>query len=182
MNAPTSKINEDKIRLLLLRSEVEQFFLLEAELLDARRFTEWLDLLHEDLHYWMPIARNFPAGHYDEEYTSPGRDLNWFDEGKFALEQRVEQLLGGDHWAEEPLSRTSHFVTNIRVKDETDERIESESRFLVYRNRTETETDIFAGKRKDVLLRGKDGELLLKDRSIFLDQSVLTAKSLTIFF
>ncbi len=31
--------------------------------------------------------------------------MNWFDEGKETLTQRVRQILTGVHWAEEPLSR-----------------------------------------------------------------------------
>jgi 3-phenylpropionate/cinnamic acid dioxygenase small subunit len=43
---------------LLLEAEVERFLSAEAELLDERRFDDWLALLHDDIHYWMPIARN----------------------------------------------------------------------------------------------------------------------------
>jgi 3-phenylpropionate/cinnamic acid dioxygenase small subunit len=32
-----------------LRSDIENFLYTEAELLDERRFTEWLDLLAEEL-------------------------------------------------------------------------------------------------------------------------------------
>jgi len=48
----------DTLDIVLLQIEVERFFSAEAELLDERRFHEWLELLHEDLRYWMPIARN----------------------------------------------------------------------------------------------------------------------------
>jgi 3-phenylpropionate/cinnamic acid dioxygenase small subunit len=55
------------------------------------------------------------------------------------------------------------------------------SRFIVYQNRVETETYLFAGKRNDVLRRDGDNWLLAK-REILLDQSVLLAKNLTVFF
>jgi 3-phenylpropionate/cinnamic acid dioxygenase small subunit len=55
------------------------------------------------------------------------------------------------------------------------------SRFLVYRNRVETETDSFVGKRKDVL-RKVDGHWKIARRKILLDQNVLLAKNLTVFF
>ena len=35
--------------------EVEQFLYREARLLDARRFHEWLELLTDDVRYWMPV-------------------------------------------------------------------------------------------------------------------------------
>jgi 3-phenylpropionate/cinnamic acid dioxygenase small subunit len=37
---------------LLLTREIEEFLYVEAELLDTRRFTEWLALLTEDVRYW----------------------------------------------------------------------------------------------------------------------------------
>src|ERR1700752_1430164 len=59
----------DALATLLLQAEVERFFSAEAELLDERRFDEWLELLHEDLRYWMPIARNVPFNKPELEYT-----------------------------------------------------------------------------------------------------------------
>jgi hypothetical protein len=35
--------------------EVEQFLYREARWLDERRFHEWLELLTEDIRYWMPV-------------------------------------------------------------------------------------------------------------------------------
>ena len=55
------------------------------------------------------------------------------------------------------------------------------SRFLIYRNRVETETDVLVGKRDDALRR-VDGGFKLARRRIVLDQNVLLAKNLTFFF
>ena len=38
--------------------EVEQFLYREARLLDERRFREWLELLTEDVRYWMVTRSN----------------------------------------------------------------------------------------------------------------------------
>ena len=57
----------------------------------------------------------------------------------------------------------------------------TKSRFVVYRNRVETETDFFVGKREDVLRR-VDGAWKIASREITLDQNVLMAKNLTVFF
>ena len=169
---------------LLLRHEVERFFNAENDLLDNREFTSWLDFLAEDIRYWMPLARNRAFGEWGHEWTREGKDLNWFDEGKFELEQRVVQLNTGIHWAEEPISRTSHMVTNVQASEEADGLIQARCRFIVYRNRTETETDFFVGKRNDLLRRieGRDHGFEIAGREVFLDQNVLLAKNLTIFF
>lgn len=180
------QIADRRLARMLLQHEVEQFYYTEAELLDERRFEEWLDLMTEDVHYFMPLRRNVKYGqHAERENTRAGTDSAWFDEGKRTLSQRVAQLATGIHWAEEPLSRISHLVTNVRilteeVTDDTHE-IDVSSRFLVYRNRVDYETDIFVGKRHDRLRR--DGQQWqVAAREIILDQSVLLAKNLTLFF
>ena len=171
------------INQLLLRYEVEQFFNMEGELLDSRQFNAWLDLLADDARYWMPVATNQSFGEWDGEYTREGRDLNWFDEGKFELEQRVKQIMTGRHWAEEPISRTCHMISNLQVSDKGGGMVQSRCRFIVYRNRGEAETDFFVGKRTDKLRRNTDGEgFKIAAREIYLDQSVLLAKNLTVFF
>ena len=53
-------------------------------------------------------------------------------------------------------------------------------RFLIYRNRVQTETDILVGKREDVLRR-VNGQWKITQRKVILDQNVLLAKNLTFF-
>ncbi|MGH9464929.1 MAG: 3-phenylpropionate/cinnamic acid dioxygenase subunit beta [Thermoanaerobaculia bacterium] len=171
---------------LLLRQEVEDFLYREAELLDERRYEEWLDLLTEDVQYFMPMRRNVPADEPAREFTREGLDVNWFDEGKDTLTRRVKQILTGVHWAEQPPSRICHMVSNVQLvracpSDSAPAEVAVKSRFLVYRNRVETETDVLVGKREDVLRR-VDGGWKIARRKIVLDQSVLLAKNLTFFF
>lgn len=171
----------DAIERLLLQHDVENFLAHEYELLDERRYTEWLDLLADDLRYWMPLARNFKAGRPQDEYTRERAEAAWFDEDKPTLTQRVKQILGGDHWAEEPASRTTHVVAGVRIDRVEGEEITVNSRMVVYSNRNERETQFFFGKRKDVLRRDGDAFRIAR-RAILLDQNVLLAKSMTTFF
>ena len=165
---------------LLVKQEVEEFLYQEAELLDERRYEEWLDLFTEDTHYWMPMRRNVPADELEREFTREGTDVNWFDEGKDTLTRRVKQILTGVHWAEQPPSRICHIVSNVQILEAGPDEIRVKSRFLLYRNRVETETDFLVGKRED-LLRRVDGALRIARRKIVLDQNVLLAKNLTFF-
>jgi 3-phenylpropionate/cinnamic acid dioxygenase small subunit len=171
---------------LLLKQEVEDFLFGEAELLDERRYEEWLELFTEDARYWMPMRRNVPADELDREFTREGLDVNWFDEGKDTLTRRVKQIRTGVHWAEQPPSRICHMVSNVQIlhrspagPSPTEAAIKS--RFLLYRNRVETETDFLVGKRED-LLRRVNGDWRIARRKIILDQNVLLAKNLTFFF
>ena len=97
-----------------------------------------------------------------------------------------EQILTGIHWAEEPPSRICHLISNVQVvpanpAGAAPSEIAVKSRFLVYRNRVETETDFLVGKRED-LLRRVNGSWKIARRKIVLDQNVLLAKNLTVFF
>jgi len=170
-----------------LKEEIEELLYQEADLLDQRRFGEWLDLLADDLHYFMPMRRNVPFGtHAEKENTRAGQDISWFDEDKWTLSKRVDQIMTGIHWAEEPLSRLCHIVTNIRIKEarpSLDDAAEVDvgCRFVVYQNRVETETSLFVGRRNDAWRRADGGWRLVR-REILLEQNVLLAKNLTTFF
>ncbi len=172
---------QERVNRLLLRHEIEQFLYHEQSLLDDRRWKEWLDLLTEDVRYFMPMALNIKLGDEAREFTRELTDVNWMDEGKEGLTRRVNQLLSGAHWAEEPLSRTAHLITNLRVEQPVADEVHASCSFLAYRNRVETETDFFVGRRKDVLRR-LGGQWKISRREIYLAQNVLLAKDLTLFF
>jgi 3-phenylpropionate/cinnamic acid dioxygenase small subunit len=177
---------DEQITRLLLKQEIEEFLYREADLLDERRYEDWLALIADDARYWMPMRRNIKFGDEAREFTRTGQDINWFDEGKETLTRRVKQILTGMHWAEEPVSRISHMVSNVRLIEVNPSAVEPHEvtvgcRFLIYRNRVETETDILVGKRED-LLRRTDGGWQIARRKIILDQNVLLTKNLTFFF
>jgi len=174
---------------LLLKEEIADFLYREAELLDERRYEEWLALFTEDVHYWVPMRRNVPSQDAGLEFTRAGFDVNWFDEGKDTLTRRVMQIRTGIHWAEEPPSRICHMVSNVQLvgpvgNGSPPNEVSVKSRFLIYRNRVETETDLLVGKREDLLRRvapSEGGSWRIARRKVILDQSVLLAKNLTFF-
>jgi 3-phenylpropionate/cinnamic acid dioxygenase small subunit len=172
--------------LTVLRSDITDFLFQEAELLDERRYKDWLDLLSDDLVYFMPLRRNVKYGDEGSENTREGKDIAWFDEDKWTLAKRVDQILTGIHWAEEPQSRISHLISNVRVTEVVPSladvrEVVAKSHFLIYQNRVQVETTMFVGRRTD-RLRREDGHWKLVRREILLDQSVLLAKNLTVFF
>lgn len=165
-----------------LKQDVEDFLYMEADLLDQRRFREWLDLLAEDIVYFMPIRRNVKFGqHAERENTRQGEGISWFDEDKWTLTKRVDQILTGVHYAEEPLSRVTHMVSNVRLLDVTPDQVTVSSRFLVHQNRVEYESYTFIGRRTDILRRNGDSWLIAR-RELILEQNVLLAKNLSILF
>jgi 3-phenylpropionate/cinnamic acid dioxygenase small subunit len=166
----------------LLLAEVSEFLYREADLLDERRYTEWLDLLADDYTYSVPLRLNVPYADADAKgATRAGEEMCWFDEPKETVELRVMQLMTGLHWAEEPVSRVSHLITNIRIEEVNGDEVKLSSRFLVYRNRVADETDFLVGRRSDILRRDPAGGWMVVRRQLLLDQTVLLAKNLSIF-
>jgi 3-phenylpropionate/cinnamic acid dioxygenase small subunit len=170
-----------------LKADMEDFLYAEADLLDTRQFRDWLNLLADDITYFMPIRRNVKFGqHAQRENTVQGSGISWFDEDKWTLTKRVDQILTGVHYAEEPLSRVCHMVSNVQVLGatpslEAPQEVEVRCRFLVYQNRVEYETYTFVGKRTDLIRKTSDGWKIAR-REILLDQNVLLAKNLSAFF
>jgi 3-phenylpropionate/cinnamic acid dioxygenase small subunit len=172
---------------------VEQFLYREARLLDERRFHDWLGLFADDVHYGMTARANRyprsskaiaalradPRAEHDCDATD---ELGLFDEDLRTLTARVARLDTCMAWAEDPPSRTRHLITNIEVEASgSDAELMVRSNFIVYRSRGETEQDFYVGARTD-RLRRVDGAWRIAERRMILDQNVLTAKNLSIFF
>ena len=176
----------------LLR-EVEQFLYREARLLDNRQFHQWAELLADDLRYWMPMRSNiYPANSKAiaslDEARQESRDLTEphelavMDETRDTLLRRIERLDSGLAWAEDPPSRTRHFISNVELEP-TDNpgEVKVYSNFIMYRTRGEREEDFYVGSREDVLRRTADSWLIVY-RKVVLDQTVLSAKNVSNFF
>jgi 3-phenylpropionate/cinnamic acid dioxygenase small subunit len=168
--------------------EVEQFYYREAELLDDGRFADWLDLLADDLDYWMPTRTNRLRRQQALSVAARG-EAAYYDETKESLAWRIRRFDSGMAWAEDPPSRTRHLVTNVIARHAdpaeqsgfTDDDLVVRSAFLVYRNRLDREENVFAGGRTDVLRRTTDG-LRVARRTVLLDQNILLSKNISTFF
>ncbi len=173
--------------------QVEQFLYREARLLDSRQFRRWIDLLADDLRYWIPMRSNrysaasksisiLDGSRYEEDDLSKESDQAFMDEDKDSLRRRVDRLDTGMAWAEDPPSRTRHLISNVEVEPgERESEVKVYSNFIMYRSRGETEEDFYVGSREDVL-RNVDGSWQLASRQIVFEQNVLSAKNLSNFF
>jgi 3-phenylpropionate/cinnamic acid dioxygenase small subunit len=173
--------------------DVERFLYREARLLDERRFHEWLDLLTDDVRYWMAgrstryprsskaIAGSNPQRRAESDGTVT-EELAILDETKATLAGRIARLDTGMAWAEDPPSRTRHLITNIEVEPgDTASELRVHCNFVVYRTRAETEQDFYIGARQDIL-RSVDGGWKIAHRKLVLDQNVLLPKNVSVFF
>ena len=165
---------------LRLKHEVEEFLFMEADLLDARRYQDWLELLTDDIHYWMPVRRTTTAREVDREFTQPG-GVAFFDDDKAMLKMRVDRILVGGAWAEDPPSRTRRLITNLRILEAEGDELTVASNFQLYRTRLNSEEDQWIGRRED-RLRRVDGQFRLARRHVFLEQTVILSQNLSSLF
>lgn len=158
--------------------EVHQFLVWEAELLDSRRYRDWLDLFTEDIVYRMPVR--VTRAHTLEGSVLDGMDH--FDEDMYSLKKRVQRFETEHAWTEDPPSRTRHFVTNVRVYSaEGDGEYTVKSYVLLFRSRGDTrDPDFLSAERTDVLRRS-DGGFKIANREILVDESVLKTQNLAVF-
>lgn len=184
----TAQLEEEHLILAPVTAElqfsIEQFYYHEAEILDEWRFTDWYALFTDDAHYRLPVRRNrLKRQRFADEAASRGTEMAHFDADKKTLGLYVNQRESGMNWAEDPYSRTRHLITNTRIKLSEAEPAAYDVRtnFLVYRNRLETEVDVWAGERFD-RIRPAGDSYVIADRVILLDQNVVLSKNLSVFF
>jgi 3-phenylpropionate/cinnamic acid dioxygenase small subunit len=160
-----------------LLEEIRQFYYGEAELLDDRKFHEWLDLFTADTRYWFP-AREAVQGQ-KEEFVTNG--FGYMDDNKALLTTRVRRLDTGMAHVETPPSLTTHLITNVQAKssDRSNE-IVAKSNFLVFQIRHETYQSTFAGRRVDRLRKVRRHWKIAR-REVYLVQPVMP-RAISIFF
>jgi len=165
-----------------LQFEVEQFLYREAELQDDRHFEQWLDLMADDIRYFMPLRTNRSRREQALEFSSD-HDIAFFDDDKATLIARVRKLRQPTGWSEDPPSRTRHLVTNVRVAVTDDPAVVSaKADMLIYRGRLERQVDIIVGERRD-LLRRTDTEFgfEIAARTFLIDQATFLSNNISFF-
>jgi ethylbenzene dioxygenase beta subunit len=159
---------------------IQSFLLREARLLDTEAWDEWLALMADDIHYWMPAIENRRRIDKLKAYE-PGRGA-YFDDNREDLGRRVARFKQPSAWAEDPPTRHIHVVTNIEAfPSDAPGEYRVYSAFVNYRSRGEADNDMLLGRREDVL-REIDGDFRIARRLVLITQSLLLSKNLNTFF
>ena len=161
-----------------LYGEIAEFLYREADMLDSNRFSDWLALFADNIHYIMPVRTT--------QFLSSGagfQEVAFFDDNLQSLRTRVRRLETDSAWAETPPSRTRHFVSNVlAAPGNGDGEYAISLNFLVTRTRGDQGYQFFTGRREDTLRREASGQLRIARRRILVDQTVITATNLSILF
>ncbi|MCL6633186.1 MAG: 3-phenylpropionate/cinnamic acid dioxygenase subunit beta [Alicyclobacillus herbarius] len=162
---------------MTIYEEIVNFLHDEAFLLDERRFDEWLEMLDDSVQYRMPlrVTKNKAAG--DDIVDA----MTYLEETKQSLTTRVNRLKTTSAWAEDPPSRTRHFITNVRIERAELDEVHVTSYFLMLRSRgSSMEVEQVFGKRSDVVKK-QNGQWRLVKRTIYPDQAILGMRNLSNF-
>jgi 3-phenylpropionate/cinnamic acid dioxygenase small subunit len=158
-------------------AEVIEWLYREAALLDRGEFAAWLALMASDISYEMPTR----SAVLPKEGSGFQPECGLFFDNHASLSARVRRLQTDQAWAEQPRSRTRHFISNVLVDRDSEGTYHVTSSILVTRIRSNRPVDSISGERRDVL-RNEDGTLKLTSRQILLDHTVLESHNLSVFF
>ncbi|ACO80345.1 3-phenylpropionate dioxygenase subunit beta [Azotobacter vinelandii CA] len=169
------------LELVTLEEEraVQAFLLREARLLDEDRWDDWLLMVSERIHYWMPGIEN--RRREDARGGFNAEHMALFDDGYRELQRRVARFKQPSAWAEDPPTRNVHLISNIEVyAGENPGEYRAFSCFVNVRSRGLDEQYQIAGRREDVLCREGDG-LKLLSRRILIPNATLPCKNINTF-
>jgi benzoate/toluate 1,2-dioxygenase beta subunit len=132
-----------------LQLAVERFLYEQSEILDDRRWDDWLALFTEDGLYWMPA--------HEEQTTGEGVP-NIFYEDRFLMDMRIKRVTHPRAHSQQPPNKTSHVVSNVVIEadDAASGEITVRSRFYAAEYRNDI-TRHFAGRYRHTLVRAGTG-------------------------
>jgi p-cumate 2,3-dioxygenase beta subunit len=146
------------------RSDIEEFFVEEAALLDNWQLAEWRALFAADCRYLVPNLSGDP-------YAPHETTLYLIADDAHHLTERVKRLGKRTAHAEHPRSRTRHLVSNTRILERSDEEIRAECGFVTYRT-SQGVTDTYFGRHEYRLVE-EAGALRIREKRTILDMGAL---------
>lgn len=161
-----------------------RFLYEEVAVLDDWNWGAWLDFFADDCMYWAPTQEDRVFRERAKRISAFGTSV-YFEENKVQLKQRVDRVLTGQAWGEEPPSRSRHLITNVRVSAAgAPGEFTVKSNFLDYRSMGQRSQDYITGERTDTIVRAPESEwgFLIKERRIVFDMSTILIKNLSLFY
>lgn len=159
----TIELAVDEAAQVRLWHRVSQFLFREARLLDEWRLREWYDeMLTPDVRYSVPAT---------DVRGETAAALGLIDDDAARLRQRVEQLLNGEVWCENPRSRTNRMIGNVEILTDSGTHLDVAANAVVYRF-GHGRSDAYVGKYRFALV--VEGESFrIRRRVVVLDHETL---------
>lgn len=119
-----------------LKEAVEDFLYLEADIADRHDYAAWMALWARDGRYWLPC---------NDDDADPETHVALIYETYSGLEDRVRRLSTGYAHTQDPPTRLSRIVANVRVADGDGGLVEARSVVNITAFRRH-KSDTFAGR------------------------------------
>jgi benzoate/toluate 1,2-dioxygenase beta subunit len=94
------------------QAEAEAFLFHQAESIDTRDFASWIDCFVPEATYWIPARI---------DYTDPKAQPSFMYDDFPTMVARCERLLDQGTGGQQPSTRSSHIVSNVRIVDASKE-------------------------------------------------------------
>lgn len=170
-----------KIVTFEISQAVNAFLNTEAELLDAWKYDEWLEMLDPDIRYLVPLRE----ARMKEDGDGFSSTMALQDDDLAAIETRARRLHSKASWSENPPTRVRHHVSNISISEPQVSAgrttVSVKSNLLLFRTRgQDIGHDIVSGARHDILV-GEAGNYRLLERTVYLDHTTIDTHNLSFF-
>lgn len=141
--APKARVSPEQ------QLEIERFLYDQAEILDEKRWADWLALFAVDGHYWMPA--------HETDTTGDGVPSIFYEDVDL-MRVRAKRVNHPRAWSQKPPHRTTHVVSNVIVEsiDQATGDVVVRSKFHMEEFRRD-DLRHFAGKYRHHLIRTRDG-------------------------
>jgi 3-phenylpropionate/cinnamic acid dioxygenase small subunit len=140
---------------------VEQFLYRQAEILDDRRWDDWLKLFTPDGHYWMPVT-------FDQKIADGVPNIFWEDLD--LMKVRANRVMHPRAHSQRPPNLTNHVVSNIVIErqDPKTGDVVTRSKFHATEFRNDTVRH-FSGRYRHELKKTSDGYRIKLQRVDLVD-------------
>jgi p-cumate 2,3-dioxygenase beta subunit len=147
----------------ITRAEVEDFLFLEADLLSAWRWDDWLALFEPGARYEVPTS---------DGAARPGLEAQYFISDDWDLLQaRIIRMKSKHAHAENPPSHTHRLIGNVRHRVTSEATLAVQANFIVHRMRDGL-LDPYVGRYEHQMVCS-DGELRFRlRRAVLLTEAV----------
>ena len=167
LDSPSAVLRAEGV---VTRSDVEDFLFAEADLLDGRRYDDWLALFEEGGRFEVPTT---DAG------DTPAAQGGYFVCDDWALIQaRVKRLKSRKAHAENPASRTHRMIANVRLGERAGNELPVTANFVVHRSRN-GEFNAYVGRYEHLLRVTDDGLRFILRRSVLAQDFLPTGARLS---
>ena len=146
------------------RADVEEFLYHEASLLDDWRLDDWLDLLTDDVNYFVP-STDAPSSDHRSALFLIADDAS-------RIRARVKRLKDTEAHAEFPHSHTRRLVGNVRIVETIEIEMIVKANFVIHRFRRGAPERKFVGQYNYKLVIINNG-LKIAERRAVLDSTEL---------